>query len=183
MLVSALAAPLVLAGCGATYQIDDSMRGTTIEIVEGQRYRTYFYQGLPGCARLAGLPAEYEPYSASARPLPMRPGREFMFTMERVRTNNDVIFSVCRPHVAFVPEAGGRYRARFLERPRGCAVAVTRLEHVGDRVVEHVERTARPVSLDEPPSPACSPEQIDSAESLRQIWPVGDPGLTPSHAL
>jgi hypothetical protein len=147
---------VLLSGCFSLYKVDERMNGTSIEFEGADKYFMYFYEGLPGCAKVIKLPTEYEPFRTGAKPLPLLPGREFMFSMGTAGFVGYHTVSSCVPTVSFVPEAGVTYRARFLVRTDSCAAIVRRVTRVGDQLIEVPEPTLRLIQKDSPPSAGCT---------------------------
>lgn len=131
------------------------MTGTSIQFEGADRYFMYFYDGLPGCAKVIKLPTEYEPFRPGAKPLPLLPGKEFMFSMGTAGFTGYQTVRSCVPTVSFVPEAGVKYRAQFIVQADSCAAVVRRVTSVFDRTVEVPEPTLRRIDKDSPPSPGC----------------------------
>ncbi|WP_143742375.1 hypothetical protein [Roseateles chitinivorans] len=120
------------------------MSGTSIEFVNADQYFMYFFEGEPGCAKVVKLPPEYEPFRGDAKPLPLLPGREFMFSMGAAKPQGYFVQS-CISTVAFTPEAGAKYRARFVVEPDRCAAVVVKTSSVTNQFMNIPEPSLRKI--------------------------------------
>lgn len=147
-------ASILLAGCQSLYQVNDKMKDTSIEFMSADTYWMHFYEGTRGCEKPVQLPTQYEPWRTGALPLPVEPGKEFMFSLGQAGRTGTIL-KACQSTAAFIPEAGKRYRARYVRDELGCKAIVNVVDSGPNGPVETLAPTYKNYFDNSPPSPNC----------------------------
>lgn len=130
-------APILLAGCAGSgvYEPPNGTDHPTIWF-EGEYSMLLFYRNGENCSDGVGIPAEYAPWTANNRPMPVPAGVTTSFQVRQyglAHQSGNLASATCGGIFSFSPKSNTDYVFSFKELEQGCSAVFLEKSRAGEK--------------------------------------------------